>query len=100
MIQLNQDRLSDVLESGTVREFKGPSIPQRGKADHSVNHGGAGGKYLEGMSPSDTSARFNTLERVFAPFIAVLNKKLPNNLYHGKQETKAVRFSVRVNGSA
>jgi hypothetical protein len=46
-VQLGQNRLGGVLESGTVRVFEVQRIEQRGKADHQVKPGGAGGKRLE-----------------------------------------------------
>jgi len=46
-VRLGQDRLRDVLESGTVRVCEIPRIAQRGEADHQVDPGGARGKCLE-----------------------------------------------------
>jgi hypothetical protein len=37
-----------VLESGAVRVFKAPILPQKGKENHQVNPGGAEEKFLEG----------------------------------------------------
>jgi hypothetical protein len=56
-VRLRQDRLGDVRESGTVhagavRVCAIPSIEQRGKADHQVNPGGTGSKWLEGGEAS------------------------------------------------
>jgi hypothetical protein len=56
-VRLRQDRLGDVRESGTVhagavRVCAIPRIEQRGKADHQVNPGGTGGKWLEGGEAS------------------------------------------------
>ena len=36
-----------MLESGIVRVFEVPIIPQRGNTDHRVNPGGEGGKFLD-----------------------------------------------------
>jgi len=47
-IRLGQDRLGCALELGAVRVFEVPRVEQRGKANHQVNPGGAGGKCLEG----------------------------------------------------
>jgi hypothetical protein len=47
--RLGQGRLGCALESGPVRVFEISRIEQRGKADHRVHPGGAGGKCLEGM---------------------------------------------------
>jgi hypothetical protein len=56
-VRLRQERLGDVRESdtvraGTVRVCAIPRIEQRGKADHQVNPGGTGGKWLEGGEAS------------------------------------------------
>ena len=56
-VQLRQDRLGDVRESGTVRAGGGRvcailRIEQSGKADHQVNPGGTRGKWLEGGEAS------------------------------------------------
>jgi len=51
-VRLGQDRLSDVLESGTVRILQVPRVEQRGKVNHRVNPGGEGGKYMEGRDAS------------------------------------------------
>jgi hypothetical protein len=50
-VQLGQDRLDDVLESGAIRGCKAPSLPQKGKENHQVNHGDRGGKFLETIVP-------------------------------------------------
>ena len=55
-VRLRQDQLSDVLELGTVHIFEVTRIEQKGKGDHPVNPGGAGGKYLEGEETQQRSA--------------------------------------------
>ena len=45
--QLGQDRCECVLESGTVRACKAPSLPPQGKENHQVNPGEKGGKFLD-----------------------------------------------------
>ena len=47
-VRLGQDRRGCALESGTGRIVEVPRIDQREQADHQVNPGGAGGKWLEG----------------------------------------------------
>jgi hypothetical protein len=56
-VRLRSDRLGEVRESGTVhagavRVCAMPRIEQRGQADHPVNPGGTGGKWLEGGEAS------------------------------------------------
>lgn len=50
-VRLRQNRLQCMLESGTVCVFEVPKIPQKGKENHQVNHGGKGGKFLEAIVP-------------------------------------------------
>jgi hypothetical protein len=52
LVRLRQDRLGDVLALGTVRICIDARIEHRGKADHQVHPGDAGGKCLEGSEAS------------------------------------------------
>ena len=46
-VRLGHDRAGHRLESGPVRVWSGPGIPQRENVDHQVHPGGTGGKFLE-----------------------------------------------------
>lgn len=63
---------ASVLESGTVRVFEVPMVVQRGQADHQVNHGCEGGKYMEGKG-AGTAPRASRGERASLPAHAVIS---------------------------